>query len=69
MTGFDKPLIGLEAVLQNDIFADIFTVILTSIPSRGFHYLSTCIENNRHFHNRPLSRCIDIYRFSLRALT
>ena len=62
MTGFDKPLIALEAVFQNDIFADIFTVILTSIPSRGFHYLSTCIENNRRFHNRPLSRCIGIYR-------
>ena len=69
MTGFDKPLIALEAVFQSDIFADILTVISTSIPSRGFHYLSTCIENNRRFHNRPLFRCIDIYRFLLRALT
>lgn len=39
-----------------------FTVILTGIPSRGFHYLSTCIENNRRFHNNSLARCIAIYR-------
>ena len=62
MTGFDKPLIALEAVFQSDIFADIFTVILTNIPSRGFHYLSACIENNRRFNNDSLSRCIDNYR-------
>ena len=61
MTGFDKPLIALEAAFQSDIFADIFTVILTSIPSRAFHYLSTCIENNRRLHNNSLSRCIAIY--------
>ena len=42
----------------------MFTVILTGIPKRSIHHLSTSIEDSRRFHDGQLSRSIGIYRLT-----